>query len=399
MSNIPSPIDEESLDQNSVELVVDVDDGSPRCEKCGAPIASTGSFICRHCGWYASIGSYVEIDKQWEVESDPEMAGEVLPEPEEEFQMPDWAWITIGCVGTVVAESIAARLLTEAESLERTAWSVTQLFVGLGVVGIVHFVAFVLLMRDDSEASLLDFALRPLKIWICRFHELPKAQWLTHLLASGLTAVVMATLVIGGIPYERLLDWGTKAPVKKDLMGAIASQAQKLEGDDESLEEAVQDFAGKQDLTNQDGKKKKVVKKDEATERQEDDCVIIGYRTNSEGLLYQLVLAGENYGKLQHVGQVRPQLSVKELRKLGNQLEQYKRFDPFVKVQMEDVHWVEPVIACRISYARKGKKGGLYETKLEEILGKIDVLSKNEKATTDEEQKTVEEKIFQDIEE
>ena len=40
---------------------------------------------------------------------------------------------------------------------------------------------------------------------------------------------------------------------------------------------------------------------------------------------------------------------------------------------MDNVIWVEPKIACRVSYARKGKKGGLFDTKLVAILGEIDI--------------------------
>ena len=56
--------------------------------------------------------------------------------------------------------------------------------------------------------------------------------------------------------------------------------------------------------------------------------MIIGYRANEAGIVYLLVLAGENFGRLQHVGQVVPQLPVRELKALGDQLSTYKTLTP-----------------------------------------------------------------------
>jgi hypothetical protein len=339
--------------------------GLPTCDKCGATIDSQGSMVCRSCGWYASIGSYVEIDQNWECDSTAQT------QQEQPLKMPEWGWVMIGCVVAVVAESIAARVLTA--DAARTRWSVTQLFVGGSLLAVCHLTAFILLMREVSDAQLLDIILKPIKPWIRRFHELPEYQWISHTAVSSLVAVLMAVIVIGGIPYEKLLDWGFKKPVKKDLMGAIMEEVNKGEGEEKPLEEAVQDFAGK--AGTDDTKKPKTKPKTEPKERKQDDCVIIGYRENSEGLAYVLLLAGENYGKLQYVGQVTPQLSVKELRELSNQLAAIKTFDPFVRIEMEGVTWVQPKVTCRVSYARKGKKGGLYDIKLESLMGEIETIA------------------------
>jgi hypothetical protein len=361
MSHTISPNDEDS----AIEILDEAQRSNlgPACDKCGAPINSHDSLVCRKCGWYASINSYVEIDRAWESD------GDGAEQAEEKFSVPTWAWTMIACVVAVIVESIAARILTTDGSSERTVWSVTQLFVGMSLAGVCHLTAFILLMREVSDFGLLDIILKPVKPWIMRVNELPAYQWICHLGASSLVAVLMSLLVIGGIPYEKLLDWGTKKPVKQDLMGAVMDQAKKIEGEEKPLEEAVQDFAGKQDVTDEDKPKAKKV---EPKERRQDDCVIIGYRPTSEGIVYQLLLAGENYGKLQYVGQVAPQLSLKELRELTAQLAVHKAHEPFVKMPLDEgVVWLKPRMACRVSYSRKGKKGGLFEIKLESMLGEI----------------------------
>ena len=39
----------------------------------------------------------------------------------------------------------------------------------------------------------------------------------------------MSLVVIGGIPYERLWDWGFKEPPKQNLMGAVMDRAKQLD--------------------------------------------------------------------------------------------------------------------------------------------------------------------------
>lgn len=340
------------------------------CEKCEAPIDMHTAFVCRRCGWYASIGSFVEIDQAWEegLEDSPQIAAS-------SFRVPAWGWTMLVCVSLVVGESIAARFLTAEESAARTMWSITQLLVGGVTALLCHLIAFIMLSRETTDIGLLDMVLKPVKPWIARVQELPAYQWLCHFAVSGVVAVVMAFTVIGGLPYEKLWDWGFEKPVQQNLMGAIMDRAKKVEGREQSLEDAVQQFAGQAGVDDADGKPSSPAKsgKDSAApqERSSEDCLIIGYRTNSEGLAYLLVLAGEHRGKLQYVGQVTLQLSVKQLRDLSDQLAAAQSIDPFVAVQMEGVTWVKPKFACRVSYARKGNKGGLYDAKFESLLGEV----------------------------
>ena len=47
----------------------------PRCEKCEAPLKSDVVTICRKCGWYASLGTFVEVDPNWETEDETGYSG------------------------------------------------------------------------------------------------------------------------------------------------------------------------------------------------------------------------------------------------------------------------------------------------------------------------------------
>src|SRR4051794_15957732 len=75
----------------------------PRCEKCAARFVSDVVSICRQCGWYASLGQFVEVDPDWEIESEPESATvEVVPQ-RSHLQvwlgmLPRWSWAIIASV-------------------------------------------------------------------------------------------------------------------------------------------------------------------------------------------------------------------------------------------------------------------------------------------------------------
>ena len=338
------------------------------CEKCGAALSTKESLACRQCGWYASIGSYVEIDKSWEAASDPEMAADQDVIAEEKARIPLWAYVLSGCVTAVIVESLAARLITYEGSAVRTHWSLTQLFVGFVAFAICHTYSFILVLKNEADIKLLDYILRPIKSWSMIFRELPARSWACYCGMSGLMAVAMSILVIGGIPYERLLDWNIKEKAKFNLMGAIMEQAQNNAKDDEkSLEEAIGDFAGKAGLDDEKGKKPE-------KPRLKQDCIIIGYMANQAGEIQTLLLAAEHYAKLRYAGNVRvTDLPEDELHVLARNLAANQTHKPFVRISIDGATWVKPKYLCRVSYRRRGKQGGLYGAKIEDLLGEVEL--------------------------
>jgi hypothetical protein len=343
---------------------------TPQCEKCGAPLAVHDTLACRSCGWYASIGAFIEIDKVWEASADPEMEYEPEAEPEAE-KIPTWAWVLVGCLAVVVVESFIGRFTTPADSAARTTWSLTQLGIGFLAFAVCHFVCFGRLMAEQAETNLLDFVLSPVKCWALAIGELPRRQWMFDGAASGLTAVAMSLVVIGGIPYHRLLDWGFKQPPKQNLMAAVLSQAQKIEGEEKSLEEAIEDFAGTQNLDelDQDGNPKDDPK---PAPRKETDCVVLGFLANDDGLAYSLILGVEHNTRLVYCCRVSPQLPEEELRALTDKLSGWKTRKPYVKLDLEAT-WVVPKQVCRVSYLRQGDNGWLYNAEFKGLRGEMNI--------------------------
>ncbi len=342
----------------------------PSCEKCNAPITGHDALVCRQCGWYASIGSFVEIDKSWEVATDPELATEEDAQPKPKAKLPTWAWILTGCLVTVLAESVAARFLTPAGLGTRTLWSLTQLFLGFVAFMICHTYCFALVLKHDADVKLLDYILRPIKSWSIIFRGMPERGWVCYLGMSGLFAAALSMLIIGAIPYERLLDWNVKEKAKFNLMGAIMDQAKNVAAEDEkSLEEAIGDFAGKAEL-DEDGKKKPNPKNN----REKEDCIIIGYMANQAGQIHTVFLAAERYAKLSYAGSAKlTDLPEEELLTLTKKLAAIRTHKPFVRVSIDGATWVKPQQLCRVSYRRRGKQGGLYGARLEELLGEVNL--------------------------
>ena len=124
-------------------------------------------------------------------------------------------------------------------------------------------------------------------------------------------------LVIGGIPYDRLWDWGVKQPPKQDLMGAVMDQVQKVEGNGEDdLEKSINDFAGKNGDESTDKPKAEPPKP-----KQTADCVILGFQLNRDGSLASLVLGTASSGQLVYAGNVSPKLSDDEMKSLAQTLQ------------------------------------------------------------------------------
>jgi hypothetical protein len=359
-----------SVDNAAIELAAHWNE--PSCDKCSAPLKSGTVTVCRRCGWYASLGQFVEVDQDWEAYGDDaeQPAPKAAPSHVEVWLnlLPRWAWIVIGTVAAVVVESVAARLITTEGSALRTIWSLTQLVLGVMFFAGCHVFNFLCAVADDPDTGALDLILRPLKLWLKAFQSLPARLWVTDTAAAGLTAGVMSLVVIGGLPYERLWDWGFKQPPKQNLMGAVMSQIQKVEGQGaDNLEDAVGDFAGKQNL---DDDKKGKTPPPPPKPQMVVDCVILGYRVDSEGRLLGLLLGTAYKDKLAYACSVSPQLDPEEAQNLVDNLSQVRTDQPYIASQAGAL-WVKPTYACRVTCEKQEANGRLLHASWKELLGEL----------------------------
>lgn len=341
----------------------------PRCEKCDAPIKSDVVTICRRCGWYGSLGTFVELDPDWETETaETDDASSRAPQKSHVRVwldlLPRWSWLIIASVLAVVVESIVARFATPADSWLRTTWSLSQLALGVLVFAGCHVFNFLVLAADDADFGVLDIFLRPLKLWLRAVHNLPTRLWVADAAACSLVAVVMSLVVIGGIPYERLWDWGFEEPVKQNLMGAVMDRAKELDsGDNDNLEEAIGDLAGSEGEAGGE-----LPKPTPPEPRSKADCVILGYQVDRDGRLFTLLLGTAHRGDLIYAGRVTPNMPDDELNSLLDSLTATKSTQAFIKIEA-DATWVKPKYTCRVSFGERQKGGQLRDIEWDKLLG------------------------------
>jgi hypothetical protein len=342
----------------------------PRCDKCDAPMKSGVVTICRSCGWYASLGTFVEVDPNWETETDSQEAA--LAEPQRSHvrvwldMMPRWAWIILASVLVVIIESVVVRFVTPAGSSLRTMWSLSQLGIGLLVAICCHVFNFLVLATEDTDFGVIDLVLKPVKLWAKAVRNLPTRLWVADAAVCGLVAALMSVLVIGGLPYERLWDWGFKEPVKQNLMGAVMDRAKQLDSRNgaDNLEDAIGDFAGTGELEGED------LPKQPEKPRERTDCVILGYNVDRDGRLSSLVLGTAHKSALIFAGRVQPEMPEEERGKLLQQLKVIHVKQSFITIESEAT-WVQPKYTCRVTYGEKLKNGKLRDIKWDEMLGSI----------------------------
>jgi hypothetical protein len=205
------------------------------------------------------------------------------------------------------------------------------------------------------------------KLWNRAVGVLPTRFWVVNSASSGLAATLCSVLIIGGIPYDRMWDWGFDAPPKQDLMGAVMKRVQQLDSGNGSddLEQSINDFAGK------DGDESGVqAKAEEAKPKQTADCVILGYRADPDGRVSTLVLGTAEVGQLVYAGNVTPKLPPEQMQKLLAMLKSIESPRALIQIDYE-AKWVQPMYACRVSYGERTRSGRLHEVEWSKLLGSI----------------------------
>ncbi|MCA9246877.1 MAG: hypothetical protein KDA42_07165 [Planctomycetales bacterium] len=347
----------------------------PACENCGHPFETQAATVCQRCGYYAMLGTFVEVDP-WEEESN---ALQAAPAPKSHWEvwsellagfiqrLPRWAWILAFCVAVVIVESVVARLATPATGTVRTYWSVTQLAVGASIFAICHIFVYVMAAMKHDKFGLIDVVLSPLGLWTDAFSRMPKTQIPVISGAASFTAVVMSLLVIGAIPYERLLDWGIEPPPKQNLMKAVIAEAKKAKAKAQSLEEAVSDFAGEAgDLESEPEPPKEI-------RTVHLECVIVGFRVEKDNpkKIASLILAAERGSGLGVVGSVGFDVAPEREAELTRQLFASERKRPFVTTNKIG-RWVDPKFICKVSCVKQSASGQIIDPILDDVSAEFD---------------------------
>lgn len=341
----------------------------PCCSECEAPM-DANQMVCRSCGYYPSLGVTVDLDAEWEAAvNDAAAEPEELKTAMEEFiaAIPAWAWSVIGTNVGVLAVSIVGRLLLPPDAILFTYWGTIQLIAGLALAVMLHITCFIIIASSDTDIGVTDVVVSPLKAWMRVIQRMPKRLWLLIGETNGITLALSAALIIGGIPWDRLWDWGIEAPTSSKLVDTLTSAAGGGSGT-ESLEEAIADFAG-QAMPGEDSTDKPK-KPEEPKPRIKTDCLIIGFKVDEADQLTEVLIATETTGRLVYAGKLVPELEPAEKLELQQKLMQSRTGSPLVKTGQVAI-WVRPKFPCRISYTEQAGNGRLLEMEWEELLPEL----------------------------
>jgi hypothetical protein len=261
--------------------------------------------------------------------------------------VPRWVWVmAVGCLSILlVCTWLSVRL--PQNCLERAV--ISTALIGLGFVSLIaaEVWAFPMIAMEAHSLAIWDFVLS-FRFWAFVMKRLPRTRCPVCLLSWGLTAMLGAILVVGGLWY-----WlPGKKKVKFYLDAPIAKSAPQERGKP-SDEEVINNKAGvdvaKVNATTADNDDED----DKDTEPTIMKCVVLGYIPDEDGKLDGLVLGvREKGGKIRYAGVVRRGLNKANQDQVRSQLAKHIQAKPPNADLPElrvPVIWVDSRVSCEVS--------------------------------------------------
>jgi hypothetical protein len=315
--------------------------GSIECPNCHSPMAKGQSF-CKRCGFYPALNMCIEVD------AEAEAVAEGAPEPAKSHVevwkslIPPWGWVLIAGVAVLFTVSLAARFVVPAGP-PRAIWTYAQFIIGVIAFIWAHVACYMFAIMVNDTLSFVDIILKPVVIWKATLDELPKTLKRVALGGWGLTAALFAAVVVGGVRYDEIIDWG-KVPPKKKMKPNVSAPIE-APPDDKSMEEALEEFKDNagvgmtdEELQKLRGNRQKMVK-----------CLIIGFTPNRETDFDSLVLAVEEGTKWRYAGVMREGIPVDVRSMLNQRMRSIRRSSPVIPCDVKAI-WLEPKLMCTVWY-------------------------------------------------
>lgn len=328
------------------------------CGQCSNTKPWGMSIFCPQCGWYPKLGKFVPID-QPHPEDQPVA---ILSVWEAWKALPGWAWpIILGNLAIAVTD------LSIAVAYAKTDFPSTVGFIQLTISALLllplHLFAYLKSIPESDEIKPLDIFLKPRLVWKRTFAQLPKTALQVWLASFSLGGIIFATLFLGGTNVNAIIDLMAveKKKPKCSVASAITSAAGKKESD-MSMEEALDEFAGKADPhgTPLDGPQPDAIKS--------APCCIIGFTLYDETSLSTLVLAEQQQGYWVYRGVVTCEnVSTEEQEKFKQAARQLVRRQPVVSAP-GTAFWMVPYVMCEVEYTARTPSGRFIDPTLKQIL-------------------------------
>lgn len=323
------------------------------CSHCGRTEPWTESEWCPSCGYSQRFGRVFDLGQTSEEWSELDAAdlGEAVP---------PWLRILLGGVVSIIAMSIAARFTLPVEV--RAAWTILQLLAAMAAFGVGHFTAYLYATAESDKFGPFDLLMKPGGLWRPTFRDLPEHAWRTWVAAWGITGFLAALFLVGGINWMGIFeaDWGFKKSAKGNLLHEVVKRArEERDAGAESMEEALDEFAGEEEET----------KPEKKFTKREADAIVVGYTKNGDGGVSSLLLASMYRRKLVYAGPIEFRSLPPEVREeFMKVLTKLERPTPFVDATVSGGIWLHPVKLLRVKFTSFTTRGRMRDVEFDELL-------------------------------
>lgn len=335
------------------------------CPVCGSNESWGRGSWCPTCGYYPDLMKSSAVKRRV-----AEAAATPVKEPFNLKQaLQPWIMLLGAGVLVVIVFSFVASAMLPETGPERIFFALGQCLLGMLAMGTAQVTTFLYAATKSDKFSPFDVFMKPVEIWKPTFSLLPKAAWRVWSAAWGMTAILCGVFIVGGLRFEALFeDWGVEKKASLNVVQEVVKKAkQEREGAD-SLEEAMNDFAGSEEE-----------KKEDINKLPSEDCLIIGYVTNAEGEMESVLVASVVRNELTYVGNV-PMREVPEAQRetLIERMKHNRRRSPFVKIDIgvvesdKQISWLEPKLMCEVAYTQWNDSHHMKKPRMKRMLADVD---------------------------
>lgn len=327
------------------------------CDKCQTTKPWGSSSWCPDCGYYPGV---TDIHGEEQREYVPE-EGEVA---EQQPLMPMWLIWAIAGPTTILVAMFCARYYFTFYGGDRSLFSFVVLLTGIVAFAGAHILTSFKSMQADSNCSPFDMVGRPIEMWRPTIHGLPDTGFRIVSAVSGVTAIISALVITGGIDFGSIFlePWVTpdKKAEKKGIVERIMEKAPaKDEDPDKSIEEIAEEFTAQPQELDPDMQALLPSPDDPLT------CVVYGYMKDGKDDFGRLLLAANVGGTRVHVGTLSASEVPKHVREnLITRLSKLHAGKPAVESRYLGGTWVEPRIGLNIKFDKWTVAGELSNARL-----------------------------------
>jgi hypothetical protein len=346
---------------------------------------------CPKCGYYPAVDNEDAVnDMSWQEHVVEESEEEV---PENIWQsIPAWFWMMMVGVAGIIGFSLAIRMMMPGEDSPRGTIALAQLGIGFLSFAIAHGIAGRHAMKTDPRVNMTDVLLSWFNVWQTSISQLPHTCKRAWSIVWGLTMMLTAVTVIGGIDYSapfRTDVTKKKTTFAQEAIKNVAAAAKAQGDDDATMEEALQELddpdamvAGAGGAASADGVGQLAGSTDEATQMALDKlddmlgrnkeqkliCFVYGVVTDARRNPKSLLFAGNTSGANQHVAELMASDMPREaFIRIVQRLYKVVQPDPVIATDRSAV-WVAPDVSCRLKHEGITEDGILINPTFEAIV-------------------------------